>query len=244
MIFMDVIEKPLDRIKSAPMLKKLTGANAMLSELALPPVNEKFVQKHIASGAILYRIVTTQELMDVSEEELLLNLSKMLSLGCKTYQCVILMDSSHTLFDYEANISKIDAWVEHGGTSMFTYGYTAVYVMAKREEKFLATADSRKTILLPKFGPRKMLEVNKDWTVTLATFPYIGYQGAQTIRKLINQKDLGDDLLTAILFLTSREAYEKSDGQWLVIRKAAREWMGLPDNFDLDITFTGKEIKE
>lgn len=242
MIFVDEDVNVTDARK-APRLQNLCGANAMISAKLYPPVNEAMLTKHIREGAILYRVVTHQDLRNTESDALLFGLHKMIQMGAKTHQCVLLVDSSHGIPDYDSIVKKVDEWVDFGGTSMSTYGYRASYYLNMRDQSFAEREERRKSVLMPLFGPRLELEVPTDWTITLATFPMLGYKGAKVVRKLIVDKGLGDDLLTALIFLTTDDDLN-SDATWADVRDRARKWLGLPPQFKLDIDINTDYLKE
>jgi hypothetical protein len=242
MIFDDT-DKNIPGSKNAPRLRQISGADVMITKLVMPPVSDSLVRKHIENGAVLYRVLSTKELKDISDGQLLANLSKMIDLGAKSYQCVLVIDTGRELLAFEDYVDKVDLWVDHGGTSIATYGHPISAYLLFREKKILE--DKEKTsIVFPVYGSRKDIKLVKDWSATLATFPMLGYKGALIVREIINEKNLGDDLLTAILFLTDEAELEKSDGNWKKVRMMARSWLGLPTHFNLDIKYSGVEIND
>jgi hypothetical protein len=234
MIFSDIELGDVEGIKKAPRLRNLSGADVMISTKAFPPVNESFIHKHIESGAILYRVVAPQDLLDDDGGRLLASLSKMVSLGARTWQAMLLLDSSHEILDYNKYVRKMELWVDHGGSCFSTFGHSVTSFLLRREKDSLSDVE-RSSIIYPIYQPRKAITIIKDYRVTLATLPGVGFRGAEIVSKMIKDENLGDDLLTALWFLTDTERLDKSDGVWKKIRTDVRLWLGLPDGFDLDI---------
>lgn len=243
MIFHDLdIEFP-DATKVSDLRSK-TGASVVISEKRFPLNTEPMIKKHVSSGCIFYRVITDSELLAITDEMLLFNLRMMQKHGASPWQSILLFDDHSGVLDYDKYTRKVDLWVDHGGSSVGTYGNPVRSYITKREKSFLESLKSTKTILVPNYAARKEIGVANDWTVTLATFPGVGYEGAQVIRKIINGKKLGDDLLTALWFLTDEKELAEADGNWKTVREAARKWIGLPEGFSLDIDVSLKEVKD
>jgi hypothetical protein len=242
MIFYDT-DKNIPGSKNAPRLRLISGTDVMITKLVMPPVNDTLVRKHIGDGAVLYRVLSTKELRDIESGQLLANLNKMIELGAKSWQCVLVIESDRELLDFEHYVDKVDLWVDHGGTSICTFGHPLSAYLLFREKKILE--DKEKTsIVFPTYGPRKDIQIVRDWTATLATFPMLGYKGAVVVREMIKKQGLGDDLLTALWFLTDEDKVAESDETWKKVRLMARSWLGLPRNFNIDIKVNGVEIDD
>jgi hypothetical protein len=226
----------LDSGKETEDLRIKTGADAIVSLKKYPIVTDAMLKKHIASGCILYRIVHAIDVKDSDPKTLLFNLSKMASLGARTFQCALLFDDSRELFNYDHYIKIVDLWVDHGGVVYHTFGNTARYYLEKRDST-LAETNHKVDVLVPNFAPRTEIQVLKDWQVTLASFPGVGWSGAKAIREMVKKRGYGDDLLTCLWFLTDTQEIEKTDNQTMKkIRVDARKWLGLPDGMNIDIS--------
>lgn len=243
MIFFDT-ETDQEDIKKSPRLREITGGNAMISNLVFPPVNEDFVKRHVSAGAILYRILTTKELRAIESGQLLHNLNKMISLGCKSWQSILLVETSHERLPMEEYIDKIDLWVDHGGSSIESCGNPALYYLRKRQKTFDASNGERKSYIYPVFKPRKEIELITDWRNTLATFPGIGYRGATVIRDLMMNAEYGDNLLDALLFITDEKKLQESDGMLKEVMQKARQYLSLPDGMNISVDLSGYNQKE
>jgi hypothetical protein len=242
MIFYDT-DKNIPDSKNAPRLRQISGADVMITKLVIPPISDSLVRKHVENGAVLYRVLSTKELRDIESGQLLANLSKLIELGAKSWQCVLVVETGREVLDFENYIDKIDLWVDHGGTSVATHGHPVSAYIHSREKKILGDKE-RTSIVFPVYGSRKDIHLVKDWTATLATFPMLGYKGAVVVRDLIKAQNLGDDLLTALWFLTDEDKVAGSDPTWKQVRLMARSWLGLPKHFNIDIKVNGTEIDD
>jgi hypothetical protein len=238
MIFIGETNSDVDNIKQFPQIRSVCGADAIVSTKPFPPVSETLVRKHVESGAFLYRIVTPTDIKNVEAGRLLVNLNKMKELGAKPWQSVLLLDASRTVLDYELYMKKVDAWVLHGGVFMDTLGMPLRHYLDWRDSNPMKQDTS---IVYPVYKSPQSTEIVTDWRSTVATFPGIGYAGANTIQKLLVEKNQGNALIQALCFLTDWNEYKTSSGNWKIVRKKARDWMGLPDEFDLDLKITVDE---
>jgi len=234
MIFYD-LEDNIPDGKESPELKKRCGADVLISPKGFPPMTDAMIKKHVDAGAILYRVIHAPDVSEGTVDVLLFNLHKMQEFGSNPWQSVLIVLDDHKLRSYEDMVIKIDAWVDHGGTSLSSYGNPSSLYFSKRDKEICA----KKTpvdILVPSTVPRTLLTVEKNWTLTLSTFPGVGIKGAKVIRQMIKDRGLGDDLLTALWFLTDWEELQKTkDKNWHFVRTEARKWLGLPDGLNLDI---------
>jgi len=221
--------------RKVPDLRQKCGGDVIISLKAFPPATVEMIKKHIEAGAVLYRVMPTDRSEDISVDILLFNLNKMHELGAKPWQCILLVVDDRKVKSYEDVTRKIDVWVDHGGSSVSTFGNPVSLYLDKRNNAFADDMKTR-TVLVPSIPPRKNIEVERDWTLTLATFPGVGLAGAKMIRKMIVDKQLGDDLLTALWFLTDvAELKNSPDENWRRVRENARKWLGLPDGLNIDI---------
>lgn len=241
MIFIDT-ETTIDGIKKSPKLFPLSGANALISSVVVPPATEQLLEKHVAAGAIFFRTVTEPELKNMEEGQLLINLKSLIKLGCKPWQCILLIESSHERQPIETYIDKVDLWVDCGGSSVDTAGNPYIHYLKNREKTFLKRAKERELHIYPAYGARHEVDAITDWRRTLMTFPGIGARGAVIVREMMLKEDYGDNLLDAILFITSLERLKKAEGPMKTIMESARKFLALPDGFDISVDIP--ELKE
>lgn len=240
MIFHD-LDVEIPDSKKTPKLSALSGANALVTPILVPPVSDMLVKKHVDAGACFLRIIPAEQLQATDSEVLYGTLNKLIGLGAGSWQMVLLIDSMSKLLDFDKFLNKILIWQEHGGTVLDTYGNPTALFISKYEKRYLARAKERQTFVHPLTAPRSQIVMITDYRITVATFPNIGYKGANVIQKQITEHNLGDDLLTALVYMTDSRKLKNKNKTLCEIVKGCREWMNLPDGFDLDIKFSGDE---
>jgi len=127
----DVVYKPL------PSLEAITGADVMVSPDDLPPARESLIKFHIAQGAKLMQWKIGHDLpSSIVDGRLNEALSRMLSVGAQSWQCLLsfvgslksesgmaIIDGQSTYTDHPMTWKQIQSaltfWAERGGTLDF-----------------------------------------------------------------------------------------------------------------------------
>jgi hypothetical protein len=248
MIYSATQELEIPEAVVVPALEGLTGADFMVSPAKMPPTSAKLVERHIEMGAVLIQRKSGMDLISSLGPRLDDSLATMRTIpGIAPFQCVLMfcgaitvapsgmavIDGRFTETPYINVISAIDAWNMRGGTFIWLKDNSFVpeFLLGK-EKRIIQYLDKQTKQVYP--PPLQNLELVNDYRVTLATFPLIGEGRANRIRDHLVKNKMGDSLLQALIMMTNGDIVQP-DGTGATIRAAVREWLGLPDGWNLDI---------
>ncbi|NPU90209.1 MAG: hypothetical protein HPY87_10090 [Fervidobacterium sp.] len=237
-----------DSVK-VPGLEKISGADIVISPLQAPATTEDLIRLHAENGALFIQRKSGMDLIKSFGDHLNSALVRMHDIGASQSQCILLFigtithtEAGYALIDgystnelYTSVINGISKWCDRGGVFINLWKLVDLEPYLKTREKHIIEYNKKPTKWI--CTPLQFITDITDWRATLATFPMIGLDRANSIRSTMIANNLGDDLLTAMKVLTDWNQGLKVNGIGKAIWRSAREWIGLPDHFDLDITY-------
>ena len=241
-------------VVASDILEKLTGADIMVSPVSLPPKSEGLIKKHLERGAVLIQRKSGEDLIASIPTRLENSLAKMTSTAYYPYQSMLLfsgkleispagmaiVNGNETGMSYMAVIGALDAWTLRGGTYINLPSDDLIPEFLRDKEKRIQDYSTHPVRYSYPVAPFQRVEDVTDWRITLATFPLIGEARAQKVKQELIRMKLGDSLLQALVYLTNGSIITPDGGGRTVVA-ACREWMGLPDGWNLDITPVGEK---
>lgn len=231
-------------------LEEWTGADLMISARTFPVNTEALVRLHVKSGAVLVQRKSGMDLVSSFGYRLNSSLERMRSFGAYQSQCVLLFigsmeentDGKVVINGYTSDytmaniIGAFEGWIERGGIySTIPNGYF---------EKWLAIKDYHLGIYLRKKihyiypePPIQQLEKIDDWRYTVAAIPSIGPVKANAVYDALAQTIYDNNLLNALVWLTDGE--HKINGIGKETIRSVRQWVGIPDGWNISLDWKG-----
>ena len=256
------------KVKIAPDLEALTGADLMISGLSMPATSEMLIRKHIAAKALLVQRKHRMDLISSLGDRLKKSIAKMRATGARQSQCVLLfigiltcdregkavIDGQKTGRDYWSVHAGMDTWVKYGGVVAPPLSKASLIpawlLMKERHVKETIAIPKKDFILTPDIlrivendDPLQELVVIKDWRQTILCCPGWGIKKVQALYHALKEIS-GDDeptLLEAMAWMSDEKLGSSIPGVGKGLVKKARDWMGLPDDLILTTTPDYKE---
>lgn len=233
-------------------LEEWTGADLMITISGFPVNTKSLVELHIKNGAILVQRKSGMDLISSFGNRLNTSIERMRNAGAYQTQCALLfigtikenVDGKAVIDEYTSDytltnvMGAIEAWIERGGVFSIIETGKLKHWLTIKENHLKQYAKEKIKYIYQEPSMQGIQSVN-DWRITVSTFPMMGVVKTQALRKALLKEFYQPDLITALIWITDSRYAHKIEGIGSETIKACREWLGLPDNWYLDITYEG-----
>jgi hypothetical protein len=245
-----------------PFLEEATGADIMISPLIIPALTEELLRKHIVAGALLIQRKSGDDLLHSLGDRLNSSLARMRATGARQAQCVLLFigrfdvgPKAEAIIDGSLAIRNtsywgvqgaFSKWHDRGGVVEQLHDHRLLADWIKLREKHVNEYVERpiKDVYRPTPDVTEVdLEVLQtlrpvnDWRVVVAALPGIGPKRANALQETMKAEVGTDNLVTALIWLTTPWLGKKVPGIGDGIINNLREFMQLEDIYAIKIGF-------
>lgn len=225
-----------------------TGADIMVSPISLPCTTGTLIRKHLDMGAVLIQRKSGNDLLASIPTRLEQSIGRLQEIVVYPYQAMLLfcgrMESSPAGYaiingdisgmSYMAVIGALSSWQLRGGTYLNLDSDDLLPEFLREMEARVIDYSTHPFKKSYPMQPYQTVKNIKDWRITLATFPMIGEARAEKVRQELVRFKLGDDLFQALRVLTDGSLISPN-GAGRTVTAACREWLGVPEGWNIDL---------
>jgi len=208
------------------------GAVAVISKAKYPPTTPELVKKHNDDGSIFISLADYFITREAS-------VSKLVESEIKNKMLLFFGDikrkAGYVKIGDHVNLPERDFLLEKLRYSMMgfhVFEFPTDYVVPFMEELDRYVTEQSYTEVFPSYIENRVVG---DWRATVATFPLVGINRANTLY----EKYGGRPFLDALFDITNPELNQAGIGK--VICDQVRDWIGIPDGFRFSLIHESEE---
>ena len=220
------------KVKIAPDLEALTGADIMISGLNMPATSELLIRKHIEAKALLIQRKHRMDMVASIGDRMRKSIAKMRATGAHQSQCVLLLigiltcdrdgkaviDGQNTGRDYWAVNAGLSVWTKYGGVVEPPLSKVSLIpewlkmkerhvkeIIAIPTKEFIPTPDTMRVV--DRDDPLQELVIVKDWRGTAICCPGWGTKKVNALHHALKEISGEDEptLLEAMAWMSDHK---------------------------------------
>jgi hypothetical protein len=237
------------RYVEGPNLEMLTGADILVSSVAIPPQTKTIIMEHhLSAGAILVQVKHDADVLsyDNAREALV----RMMEVAGRSSQRMLLFVNNESSENYyEAAMSVAAAWTDRGGSyaELQSAEFFGKWLQIKEKRILKLQQEPKKSVLVApdrfvddQLPPLQSLEIIKDFRRALVAMRGVGPKFINEVYHNLIKWEIYPEFWIMLKVFTDEEGAEdiiklKADRWGNGRRKALREWLKLPPGYNFTL---------